>query len=386
MGVFEHRITLFKPFGFEVKIDLSWLALVALLTWSLAVSVFPGDVRGVPQWVYWVMGFFGAIGLFFSIVFHELSHSLVARRYDLPIRGITLFILGGVAEMESEPPSPKAEFLMAIAGPISSVVLGSLFFGASLLGDYFFVPSPITSVVSYLATMNWWLAIFNLLPAFPLDGGRVLRAALWSWRKNMAWATRIASFLGEWFGVLLVVWGGWMVIVNNRIGGLWMVMIGIFLRNAARMSYRQLVMRHTLEGDKIARFMRRDPVTVPPSATLEDFVENYVYRYHFKMFPVVEGDELHGCVTAKQVKNIPRETWQARTVRDIATPCSPKNTVGPDLDTMHALALMHRTGNSRFMVVENNRLVGIVTLKDMLKFLSLKFDLEGTKMNQGDRL
>src|SRR5512146_2292402 len=179
--MFGKRITLFKVFGFEVRMDLSWLALGFLITWSLAKTVFPDYYKGLPEATYWWMGVAGAIGLFGSIVFHELAHSLVAKRFGLPIKGITLFIFGGVSEMEDESPSPKAEFFMAIAGPLSSILLGLILYAAFTSGENYSM--PFHGVLGYLAIINVVLAGFNLIPAYPLDGGRVLRSILWKWKK-----------------------------------------------------------------------------------------------------------------------------------------------------------------------------------------------------------
>jgi len=369
--MFGKRFKLFRLFGFEVRIDLSWLVLGFLITWSLAQGIFPFHYKNLSEATYWWMGIAGAVGLFASIVFHELCHSLVAKRFGLPMRGITLFIFGGVAEMEDEPPSAKAEFLMAIAGPLSSILLGLVLYAVNR-GT---LPAPVYGVVRYLAVINLALAVFNLLPAYPLDGGRVLRSILWRWKKNLRWATRIASQIGSGFGLALVFFGVFSVLLGNIIGGIWQVMIGLFLRGAAQSSYQQVLIRKALEGEKVGHFMKKEPVTAPPSISLQDLVEDYIYTYHHKMYPVVHGNTLVGCVTTRQVKDIPRGEWGRRTVGEIASGCSPENTVGPDIDAIKALGIMSRTGNSRLMVVENGRLIGVITLKDIMGFLSVRLDL-----------
>ena len=370
------RFTLFKLLGFEVKIELSWLVLAALLTWSLASNVFPSNREGLSTAVYWWMGAAGTLGLFASVVFHELCHSLVARRFDLPITGITLFIFGGVAEMEDEPPSARSEFLMALAGPASSAVLGLGFYGLSVLGQGAGWPAAISLVLGYLASLNGSLAIFNLLPAFPLDGGRVLRSILWGVKKDLGWATRIASRIGSGLGVLMMVLGVLDLFLGNFVGGLWIFVIGMFVRNASRTSYQQLFVRQALEGEIVRRFMKSDPVTVPPSISIRELVDDYIYKHHFKMFPVMEGSTLVGCVSTRAVREIPRAEWERRSVRDLARQCSLENTIQPSADAMEALTKMSRTQNSRLMVVEGSQLVGVITLKDLLSFLSLKLDLE----------
>jgi len=376
--MFGNRITLFKLLGFEVRIDSSWLLLALLVTWSLAKGIFPGSYKGASEVTYWVMGALGALGLFLSIIFHELCHSLVAARYGIPMKGITLFIFGGVAEMNEEPPSARSEFFMAIAGPIASLALSLTFYGIAYAGRMLGWPGTLPTVTSYLGFINLLLASFNLIPAFPLDGGRVLRSILWGWKGNLRWATRISSGLGSAFGMLLILMGI-ISIFGNFIGGLWWLMIGFFLRNAAQMSYSQIIARKVLEGEKVRRFMVTDPVSVSRALTLEEFVNDYVYRYHYKMFPVVSFDRLVGCITVRQAAEVPREEWRGHTVGEVAGPCTPDITIGPDDDAVHALAIMSRTENSRLLVVEGERLVGIITLKDMLQFLSLKLELRDWK-------
>jgi Zn-dependent protease/predicted transcriptional regulator len=375
--MFGKRITLFKLLGFSVRIDLSWIIIVILVTWSLALGLFPQYYKDLPQATYWLMGAIGTLGLFASIVFHELCHSLVARRYGLPMKGITLFIFGGVAEMEEAPPSAKVEFLMAVAGPVSSILLGGFFYGILVLGRGIGFPDPVKGVIGYLAVINLVLAGFNLLPAFPLDGGRMLRSTLWSWKGDLRWATRIASQIGTGFSMVMVFFGILQVLLGNFIGGIWWFMIGMFLQNAARGSYQQVLTRQAFKGEKVRRFMEPNPVTVPPSISIKELVEEFFYKYYFKMFPVVENGKLLGCITSQQIKGISRQEWGQHTVGELVWRCSLLNTIDPESDAMKALSRMSRTGTSRLMVVEDDRLVGIVALKDMLTLLSLKMDLEG---------
>ncbi|UCH08299.1 MAG: site-2 protease family protein [Deltaproteobacteria bacterium] len=375
--MFGNRIKLFKLLGFEVRVDWSWIIIAILIAWSLSRGVFPSYYKNLSPQTYWWMGIFGAAGLFLSIIAHEFSHSLVARKYGLPMKGISLFIFGGVAEMEDEPPSAKVEFMMAIAGPLSSILIALIFYGIHAAGKQAGLAQPINGVVAYLAMINGILAVFNLLPAFPLDGGRVLRSILWGVKKNLRWATYVSSRIGSGFGILLIVLGVIQVFRGNFVGGMWWFLIGMFLQGAAKASYQQLLTRRALEGEPVRRFMKTDAVTVPPSISLDELVEDYIYKYHFKMFPVVEDhDRLLGCVTTKQIKEIPRAEWGRRTVGDVASQCTPENTIEPQADAMRALSIMKQTGASRLMVVEGGRLAGIIALKDLLELLSLKVELE----------
>ncbi|MCX5896191.1 MAG: site-2 protease family protein [Proteobacteria bacterium] len=377
--MFGKRVTLFKLFGFAVRVDMSWLVLAVLVTWSLARGFFPYYHKGLLESAYWSMGVAGALGLFISIIFHELSHSLVAKKYGLPISGITLFIFGGVAEMEEQPESAKIEFLMAVAGPVSSMVLAVILYGVNVLGMAHEWPVPITGVLSYLASLNVLLAVFNLVPAFPLDGGRILRAALWGWKDNLRWATRIASRTGSLFSLALIIGGFYKIVQGNFIGGFWWIMIGMFLKRAADMSYQQVLVSRALQGEPVSRFMRLNPVTVTSRITVAELIEDYIYTYHFKMFPVVDDGKLLGCITTRQVKELPREEWGSTTIGSLIEQCSPDNSIHSDMDATQALATMSQTGASRLMVVNGDHLAGIITLKNMLQFLSLKIEFEEEK-------
>jgi Zn-dependent protease len=377
--MFEKRIPLFNLFGFKVGLDITWFILAILLTWSLAEGFFPHFFEGYSKATYWWMGAAGAIGLFVSIVFHEFCHSIVARKFGLPMKGITLFIFGGVAEMSEEPQNAKSEFFMAVVGPISSVVLAGIFFLIQKLGKSINWPASINAVLLYLTWLNLLLAGFNLIPAFPLDGGRILRSILWAIKKNLRWATHVASALGGAFGLFLIILGVISFIGGAFISGLWYFLIGMFIRSASQMSYKQLLIRRALSGEPAKRFMKTEPVTVAPSISISELVEDYFYKYHYKMFPVLEDSKLKGCVSTKEIKNLPKDQWSRHKVGEITEACSDKNTISPDTDAMKALSLMNNSDNSRLMVVEGDKLEGIITLKDMLKFLALKIDLEGNE-------
>jgi len=373
--MFGRQIKLFRLFGFTVSADVSWLVIAFLVVWSLAAGLFPTYYKGLEKSTYWWMGVAGALGLFASVVFHEFWHSLIARRYGLKIIGITLFIFGGVSQMTEEPRSPAVEFFMAVAGPLSSFVLAGLFYLFALAGDpYLSVPGE--AVLVYLASLNGLLGIFNLLPAFPLDGGRVLRSILWRAKGNLQWATRLASRIGEGFGAAMMLMGIIAFISGNFISGVWWFLIGTFLRNASQMSYRQLLIRQALQGEQVKRFMKPELVTVAPSVTLSQLMEDYIFRYHYKMFPVVDHERLMGVVTINQLKEVPRAEWGTHTVKEIAETCTEGNTIEPDADATQALDKMNRGGSSRLIVVDRGRLVGILALRDLLKFLAIKMDLE----------
>jgi len=375
--MFSHRIKLFTLFGFEIRLDASWLFLAALIVWSLATGLFPQTAPGLSVVKYWWMGVAGAIGLFASIVFHELCHSLVANHYRLPMRGITLFIFGGVAEMGGEPQSPKVEFLMAIAGPIASVVLGLLCAVLHRAGTGSLPPTAL-GVLGYLAWINLALAAFNIIPAFPLDGGRVLRSALWYFQGDLRRSTRIASRIGAGFGFLMMLFGGWQFFRGNLFGGIWYFLIGMFVQKASQSSYTQVLLRSALEGEPVLHFMKPNPVTVRPYISIREFVDDFIYRYHFRMFPVTtDAGDILGCVGAREVKQIPPDEWDRHTVREIARPVTEENTIAPETDALKALAKMRENGSTGLMVSDHGRLLAIVSMRDLLKLLAAKLDLEG---------
>jgi len=381
--MFGKSFKLFKLLGFTVSIDLSWFIIGLLIAWSLANGVFPQMYPDLSKTTYWTMGVIGAGGLFFSIVFHELCHSVIARHYGLPMGGITLFIFGGVAQMTEEPDNPKTEFLMAIAGPISSGVLGGLFLMLTVFTRIAQLDSAITGIFLYLTILNLLLAGFNLFPGFPLDGGRILRSILWYFKNDLRWATRIATSIGSGFGMALILMGVFRFIFGDIIAGLWSFLIGIFIRNAARSAFQQLLLRETLSGATVAHFMNDHPITVTPDTSIEQLVENYIYHYHHKVYPVMEGDTLYGLVHSRQVRDIPRDQWTQRRVSEIMDNTSSSNTIKADEDALTAFSQMNKTKASRIMVVDDEgRLKGIISLKDLMDFFSFKLEIEeGTSQN-----
>ncbi len=286
-----------------------------------------------------------------------------------------MFLFGGMAEMDEEPQRPMAEFAMAIAGPIASIVIGAVFYLIySWGGDY--LPVPLTEVLWYLAFINWVLAAFNLIPAYPLDGGRILRSALWRWKGDLSWATHKAANFGAGFGLVLILLGVVHLLAGNLVGGIWHAILGLFLRSAAQMSYQQVLMQESFEDVPVLQLIKQPPVTVSPQISIQELIDDYVYSYHFKMFPVVEGDRLLGCVTTRAVKEIPREQWSTTRVDSIIVDCAQTHAVDPHTPVTKALNHMKKNDLSRLMVVEDGRVKGIVSLKDILKAFSTRRELE----------
>lgn len=373
--MFGAQVKLFRLAGFDVNLDLSWVFIALLISWTLATGYFPELYPGFKSTTYWSMGVIGAAGLFLSIVLHELSHSVVARRYGIPISGITLFIFGGVAQMEREPPTARAEFMMAIAGPLASLGL-SLFFYVCAIGTAAAgTGTPVSGVLSYLALINLIVAIFNMVPAFPLDGGRVYRAWLWGRMGDMVAATRRAALAGQIFGLMLIGLGVASLFSGHLIGGLWWGLIGLFLHSASRNAITQLESQKLLESETVSRVMTRSPLTVPADITLRELVDNYIYGSFHETFPVVENGRPAGSIGVADLRVTNREDWDRLHVRDLMHPLSRLNTIGPGETTEAALRKMRESGHARLLVVEKGKLAGIVALRDIMRLIALKREL-----------
>ena len=346
-----------------------------MIAWTLAVGVFPAEIPGLQAATYWWMAIAATIGLLFSIIFHETAHSLVARRYGIEIRGITLFIFGGVAQMAGEPESARGEFLMALAGPVASLFLAMALFALAGAIAGLHGPPAIGAVAWYLGFLNGMLGTFNLIPAFPLDGGRMLRAALWGWRRDLAWATRIAARAGDMFGILLIVFGVVEVLRGDFIGGMWQFLIGVFLRAAAGAGYQQTMAQRLLARVSVAQVMTPDPVAVPPDLSIADFIEGYVYHFHHREFPVTRGGLLIGKIGTKEVAALDRGHWPATSVAAVAVSCTKADTIAPEATAIEAMTQMSGSGRSRLFVVRDGQLVGIISQRDLMALLSAKLEL-----------
>jgi Zn-dependent protease len=374
--MFSRQITLFRLFGIDVRIDLSWLAIAVLISWSLATGYFPFVLPELSALTYWGMGVAGLIGLSVSIVAHEFSHSLVARHYDMRIRHITLFVFGGVAELEGEPTSAKAELAVAIAGPLMSVAVAAAFFILGGLLTVLAVGEPAVAVADYLGTINLILAGFNLVPAFPLDGGRVLRAWLWRAKGDYIGATRTAARVGEMFGFLLMTLALFNLFTGNLLGAIWFFLIGMFIRGAAVATFEQALDRDVLAKQPAAHFMRQPVIVVPAGLPVDALIDEYLFRYYFKSFPVADDGRLRGVVDIRDVQTVPAAERTGLTVADVMRAPDENDTIAADAPGIQALQQMRRAGRARVFVVEGGRLVGVVALRDMLNFLEFHMRLD----------
>ncbi len=360
-------------FGIPIKVDLSWLVIVVLLTATLGVT-FSRDhpALGWPTWI--VMGLASAMLLFGSVLAHELSHAVVALREGIAMRGITLFFFGGAAEMLDEPPSAKAELKVAVAGPAMSVALAVGFGSLYSLGLGWFDES-VLGVVKYLALMNAILVVFNLVPGFPLDGGRVLRALLWGIWGNLRYATRTASIVGSGFGVLIMLLGLVYVLpFGNLIGGIWYLFIGLFLRNAARASYQQMLVKDVLKGVRAADLMNRHVLSVSPEATLEEIVDGVVLPSGTTNLPVLENNRLVGLLGLREIQAVERSRWNQVRAREVMRQDVFRQVVSPEDDATRLLSMVV-SDDTLIPVMDGETLVGIVTRADLMKRLKLRMEL-----------
>lgn len=368
-------LRLFRVLGIQISANYTWFIVFGLIAWSLASGYFPYKYPGLNPAAHWVMGFLGAVFLFLSVLIHELTHSYIAKKEGIEVREITLFLFGGVSQLVKEPEDPRKELKVAIAGPISSLVLALLFWIASKLTSQ--TPDFIlyTGLLNYLAFINLSLAAFNMIPGFPLDGGRVLRAIYWKRTGSLRRATRIATEAGKWFGVGIILLGLWLVLTGNLMGGFWFVIIGIFLRSSAEGGYQQVVMKRALEGVKVKELMSQGVITVQPSLRIDRLVEDFYLTHKHITYPVAEKERIVGIVTLKGVREVPREKWPETAVQEVMIPIREEILLDPEGDAVDALQKMIRSGEGRLPVVQNGKPVGMITRRDILNLLEIKTDL-----------
>lgn len=356
-------------FGFEIRIDLSWFLIFFLILWSLTESLFPANYPELSEIAYLIMGIVGTLLFFTSLVAHELAHSLVAKAKGIPVEGITLFVFGGVSRTRMDAETPGDEFQIAGVGPLLSLILAGLFALIWWLGRGAGWTVAITGVARYLASINLLLAIFNLLPGFPLDGGRLFRSLVWKITGDLKKATRIASWGGQFFAYAIIALGFVQLFNGNFLGGLWFILIGWFLANAAEMSYQQHLIRTGLEGVRAKEVMMPAPETVIADLSLQTLVDDYFLHRRYQAFPVTQNGDLVGIISINQVKETPREKWQKQTVAETMTPINDSVTVRPETPMTQVLEKMEDSGIKRVLVTRDDQLEGIITGGDISSWL-----------------
>jgi Zn-dependent protease len=353
--------------GVRIRINWSLLVVFALIVWSLAAGVFPRQNPGHSDGVHLAMAVAAAVLFFVSILLHELGHARQALREGMEIDGITLWLFGGVAQFKGAFPSAGAEFRIAIAGPLVSLGLGVGFVLFALVG----LPSAVEGVAAWLGYINLTLLVFNLLPALPLDGGRVLRSALWYFRGDLAWSTRVASDIGQGFGYLFIAFGIVMLILYGAFSGAWLAFLGWFLLQAARAEARYVATEEALDGLRVRDLMVRDPVTVDADLTVGEFMDQIAWSRRFTTYPVVEDGRPIGLLAFGSVAAIPRSEWDSRRVRESMIPIEQVPLLAEEARAVDALAELSSSGVNRGLVVDDGHLAGLLSITDLARALQV---------------
>ncbi|HHX64777.1 MAG TPA: CBS domain-containing protein [Chloroflexi bacterium] len=370
----KNQIRIGRVMGIPLRLDISWLLIFIWVTWSLAAGYFP---QRYPEWaggLRWSLAVLTSLMFFGSVLLHELGHALLARKHGVPVKDITLFIFGGVAEIADEPGTPIQELTMAVAGPFVSLSLSGLFAAIHLATRSW--SAPIAALGLFLGGVNLSLGIFNLIPGFPLDGGRVLRSILWHIRQDLVWATRWASHVGQGVAYLFIAYGIIRTVAGNWLGGLWIAFIGFFLENAARTAYAQLTLRNLMDGHVVAEAMNRQCQIIPPQLTLDLFVEHYLLNGGRRCYVVGDRDEIMGLLTVHNIRSVPRLERPFIQARDVLTPMDKLISVSVDTPLWEALREMTAGGVNQLPVMEDGKLQGMLTREDLITFIKTRAELD----------
>jgi Zn-dependent protease/CBS domain-containing protein len=359
--------------GIDIYINVSWIVILVLLTWSLAVNWFPSIYPGWSVGTYWITSLIAAILLFVSVLLHELAHSVVARARGLPVHNITLFIFGGISNIEQEPTSGGVEFQMAVVGPVVSILIGIVCY--LLLLPIRGTNSPVAGILGYLALTNVALGIFNLIPGFPLDGGRVLRSIIWRVTGSLRKATRIATIVGEVIAYLFILGGIWLFFTGDIIGGIWIGFIGWFLLISARAANSQVMLQSMFRGVKVSQVMNPAPITVPANISLQKLVDEYFLPHGLRSALVTQGDQLAGLITLGDIRHVPREQWAQTPVGYAMIPLDRLHVVYPQQNLNDVMPLMAGQDVNQLPVVQDGRVVGVLSRDSIMRFLEIRRSL-----------
>jgi Zn-dependent protease len=365
-------ISLGRVLGIPIELDYSWFLIFALVAWTLASGYFPSEFKNWPTAEYWLVGIAAAIVFFLSVVLHELGHSIVARHYGIPVSSIRLFVFGGVSQIETEPPSARAEFLMAVVGPLVSFALAAIFAG---LGVAFTSLAPLQALAKYLAYINGALGLFNLIPGFPLDGGRVLRAIVWGITNNLRRATVIAGNLGRLIGFLFILFGVYQVFTGNFVNGLWIGFIGWFLESAAMSQVQQQRIHDLLAGRKVSQAMSTNYTSIPSGTTIQTLVDHQVLGNGQRSFVVNEGNRVAGLLTLHDIKSLPRAEWPMTTATQAMIPLAKVKRIRPDEELWAAIEEMNHDGVNQLPVMTEGHIDGMLRREDIISYLRNLQDL-----------
>jgi len=366
--MFRHTISIGRIFGITVELDYSWFLILGLLTWMLAVSYYPTEFHGWSPGEYWLMGAVTAVMLFVSVLLHEFGHSLVAMSYGIRVPRITLFLFGGVSQIEAEPTSAMAEFWIAIAGPAVSFLLAFLFWE---LRPLVAGVAPLLALTKYMALLNLLLGVFNLIPGFPLDGGRVFQAIVWGVTRSYQRATVAAATTGRFVGFAFIFFGVWQALGGNFFNGLWIAFIGWFIESAAGGQLQQQLLKGMLSGHKVSEVMDRNFEPISGSLTLQDLVDHHILAQGRRFFIVENGTGASGLLTLADIKRVPRSAWPAAHVAEAMVPSEKLISIPADAEVWTALEKMGRDGVNQLPVVSNGKIEGVLSRDGLLNFLQV---------------
>ncbi|MCS7047080.1 MAG: site-2 protease family protein [Gemmataceae bacterium] len=398
-------IFLCRLFGIPFRLHWSWFLAIFLVSWTLATGFFP---QTLPEFsteseALWGLGFLAALGLFISVLLHELGHAIAARRLGVEVRGIRLFIFGGVAELGSEPNKAGHEIVIAVAGPVVTLLLILLYeLGLTLIVMQSSVSWDLSSgilqlqggslatvgaaaLLFYLGMINTFLLVFNMIPAFPLDGGRVLRGIIWGATNNYLTGTRVAGGIGIAFAYLLFIGGILNALGGNLFGGVWFFFLGMFLQNAAQSSIAYAQLQQLLRGVRVADMMRRDPVTVDAGLTLREVADEYFLRFPYKSYPVIHDGRYVGMLSLRALQEEPRELWHTRLVGDVVANGPILPSVKPNEPVLQAMRKLAESGQSRLAVVDDGTLVGLLCGRDVMDLMEIRAGLAAARVWQERR-
>ncbi len=362
--------------GIPIRIHYTLWFVFILIAWSLAVGYMPHQYPGLGSVTYWAIGIASAIILFASILVHELSHSYIAKKNGLPIARITLFFFGGVSEMTEEPEDPGLEVRMAAAGPLMSFLIAGVLGALWYIGEAVKAPVPVIATLGYAALINGILGVFNLLPAFPLDGGRVFRGSIWKRSNNLVGATKTATRVSEGLSLLMMFGGFLLIIFSDFVDGIWIIVLGWFIRSGAETSLKQTLVGEALTGVSVGDIMTRDVMSVPPEITVQQLVSDYLLVHRHGGYPVLKDGKVLGLITMQCVRAVPKEKRDFETVQQAMIPSERAVLVKPSVTALDAMQKMARNKVGRVLVVEDGRLVGIATREDVVRTIQTRQELE----------
>jgi Zn-dependent protease len=362
----NNKIRLIEVMGIPIGLDISWFLVFALFTWILAVNYFPVEFRTWTSLQFWSVAVVTSLLFFLSVLLHELGHSLVALHYKLPVKSITLYIFGGISEITSDPKGPMQEFVVAFVGPFTSLVLAAIFYVLELI---FKDVAPIYAMAKYLAFINAILGVFNMIPGFPLDGGRVFRAIMWGITRNLRKATEIAGYLGHAIAFLFIILGVWLLFQGNWINGLWIAFIGWFLETAVVGQVQQERIHDLLSGHTVDQIMSRTCVMAPADISLQELVDQFVLDKGERCMVIMEGERAAGFLTLHNIRDVPRERWVITPASAVMTPIDQVKVTNPKTGLVQALQQMGEDGVNQMPVIDDGQVAGMLRREDIVNYL-----------------